>query len=215
MISIIFTGGTIGSVKNADGSTSPDSKSYKLLELYREQVGPLEAEPECPFKVLSENMDFDRVEELLRFIDKVIKEKDPSGIIITHGTDTLAFSSSFIAHAFAGAQIPIVMVAANYVIEDPRSNGLANFSKAVDFIRNSGEKGVFVSYKNEDSEPRIHRATKLCKPLEYSDSLYSIDKFTGGNTEKVLPIDFDSLVKAFPTSSPGLYESYTAFPISL
>lgn len=193
MISIIFTGGTIGSCHNDDGSTSPDSRSFKLLDLYREKVGPLEAEPECPFTVLSENMDLDRVEELLRFIHKVIEEKDPSGIIITHGTDTLAFSSSFIGHAFADVSIPIVMVAANYVLEDPRSNGLINFSKAVDFIRNGGEKGVFVSYKNEDGEPRIHRATKLCKPLEYSDSLYSIDKFSGGNTEKVLPIDFESL----------------------
>ena len=193
MIHIIFTGGTIGSCLNADGSVSTDERSYKLLSLYREKIGELEATTECPFNVLSENIDFDRIEELLKCISNAIKEKNPSGIIITHGTDTLHYSSSFVGHAFAGADIPIVMVSANYILEDPRSNGLVNFANAVDFIKNGGEKGVFVSYKNEDSGPQIHRATKLCKPLEYSDSLYSLKEFTGNNSERVLPLYVESL----------------------
>ena len=49
------------------------------------------------------------------------------GVIITHGTDTLQYTAAFTGYIMAGAQIPIVLVSANYVLEDVRSNGVDNF----------------------------------------------------------------------------------------
>ena len=63
--------------------------------------------------------------------------------IILHGSDTLAFTSSFIANLFWDKNI--VLTASDKPIEDNSANGISNFDEALRHIK-KGEKGVFVSY---------------------------------------------------------------------
>ena len=72
-----------------------------------------------------------------------IKESDSDNIIILHGSDTLAFTSSFIANLFWDKNI--VLTASDKPIEDNLANGISNFNEALRHIK-KGEKGVFVSY---------------------------------------------------------------------
>ena len=172
-ILVVFTGGTIGSTKN-NGVISPDkSNSYLLLDLYRKLDEQTEFVSVQPYTILSENLCGDNLNQLYDCICKNITT-DTDGVIVTHGTDTLQYTSAFLSYAFGLNSIPIVVVSANYPLADERSNGFANFASAVDFIRENAGSGVFTAYKNEGENPKIHRASRLIAHRCYDDNVFSV-----------------------------------------
>lgn len=137
-ILVIGLGGTIGSVDN-DG-IGLDENCLKILN-YTEHKNVL-FEGVSPFKVLSENMIKELWQKLIDFLDG-IDFSQYKGVIILHGSDTLAFTSSIIANAFWDKNI--VLVASDRPTENPLSNAKANFDEAVAHIIKS-DGGVYVSY---------------------------------------------------------------------
>src|SRR5690554_4742477 len=95
-----------------------------------------------PLRILSENIVPQDWITLIKCLDSV-KLNKYIGIIITHGSDTIPYTSAAISYAYNHTPIPIVLVASNYPLEDERSNGLRNFTDAIDFIHNSPLPGVF------------------------------------------------------------------------
>lgn len=173
-ILVIFTGGTIGSVKNKDIISTNNSSVFKLIEMYNSQnLKNVEFSTTVPYTLLSENLNGEYWNILYNTIKKNIDLYD--GIIVTHGTDTLQYTSSFLSVAFDNCNIPIVVVSANYPLDDKKSNGLANFIGAVDFISSKNKNGVFVSYKNEKENIKIHKPIYILPHLPYDDCIYSID----------------------------------------
>ena len=171
-ILVVFTGGTIGSCYN-DGVISPDSSTrYKLIEMYKQNGGYAEFDAISPYTVLSENLNGEYFNALYNAIKENINNYD--GIIVTHGTDTLQYTSAMLSYMFGLCDTPIVLVSANYPLENEKSNGLDNFSAAVKFIKYEKSKGVFVAYKNCDEYAKIHRGSRLQKHLAYSDKVESI-----------------------------------------
>lgn len=171
-ILVVFTGGTIGSCYN-DGVISPDSSTrYKLIEMYKKNCDETEFDAISPYTVLSENLNGEYFNALYNAIKENINNYD--GIIVTHGTDTLQYTSAVLSYMFGLCNTPIVLVSANYPLESEKSNGLENFSAAVDFIKSGDNKGVFVAYKNNGEHAKIHRASRLQKHLAYSDKVESI-----------------------------------------
>lgn len=171
-ILVVFTGGTIGSCYN-DGVISPDSSTrYKLIEMYKQNGGYVEFDAISPYTVLSENLNGEYFNALYNAIKENINNYD--GIIVTHGTDTLQYTSAMLSYMFGLCDTPIVLVSANYPLENEKSNGLDNFSAAVKFIKYEKSKGVFVAYKNCDEYAKIHRSSRLQKHLAYSDKVESI-----------------------------------------
>lgn len=157
-ISVIFTGGTIGSYVNGKGTISTmETVPYRLIDLYnncktvREKVkikkmynqaddklheqSEVEFVTHEPYKILSERLDMEHEIMLIRQVQDCIDKDDSDGIIITHGTDTLQYSAAFLHYVFYGAGIPIVLVSSNYVLDDECANGLTNFMAAIDFIK--------------------------------------------------------------------------------
>lgn len=184
-ILVIFTGGTIGSTENGSYVSPDKEKPYKLINMYKESATKHKGSSNIifdiltPYQALSENISCNNFRILSECLEKVDKNAY-DGIIITHGTDTLQYTAAFTGYIMAGAQIPIVIVSANYVLEDARSNGVDNFYYAVEFICQKKGKGVFVSYHNTGDYPKIHRATRLVMHQAYSDSIYSIcDSYYG------------------------------------
>jgi L-asparaginase len=172
----IFTGGTIGSKKNSSGVISTDKDlTYKLInkycQIYKENVEFITDEP---YRILSENLSAANILKLVEAVNRAIDNDNVEGIIVTHGTDTLQYTSAILGYIFQDADVPIVLVSSNYVLDDSRANGLINFRNAVDFIINSRGKGVFVSYKNTDDFGYIHCATRLQSPILFSDNLSSV-----------------------------------------
>lgn len=136
-ILVVALGGTIGSIWG--NKITPDKNPLKVLDYYK---GNAEFECVSPFVCLSENMTRKLWRRLIDCLNGIDWEKY-EGIIILHGSDTLAYTSAIIANAFYDKNI--VLVAADKPIECKDSNGIKNFEAAVEHLL-SHKDGVYVSY---------------------------------------------------------------------
>lgn len=173
-ILVVFTGGTIGS--NAkDGSVGLYAGSRKLLlDEYEERFGgEITFDSQAPLNILSENV---QAEDLLTLYNSV-GSADFSlydGVIITHGTDTLCFTVNWFSRVMRATPVPIVFVSALFPLTDPRSNGLANFCGAVDFIEQANVKGVYCAFANDNENCKIHIGSRLIYPDETNGFYHSV-----------------------------------------
>ncbi len=179
-ILFVFTGGTISSSSDGEKISLDVNKPYALIEAYK-KVNKIdfEYETEEPYLALSENSTGKTLkllcESVIRYLDS-----DYDGIVVTHGTDTLQYSAAALSYVVGKNSIPICMVSSNYIIEDARSNGIANLHAAINFIKRGNECGVWVPYKNTGDFVRIHRASRLLQSQAFSDSVYSVnDEYYG------------------------------------
>lgn len=160
-ICVIFTGGTIGSATSGKTVNLLDDGKSLLIELYKAEYGAdVEFEVHRPLNILSENVQFG---DLRRMADcvKAVDQSRYNGIIITHGTDTLCFTANLFSQIFRDIKIPLVFVSALFPLDDARSRGVENFAGAVDFILKEKLRGVFVSFRNERENLKIHLAGRL------------------------------------------------------
>lgn len=187
----IFTGGTIGSKNNGKGIISTNKEApYQLLEEYKKEHGEdIVFDTREPYCILSENLMAENVELLIQEIQVVIDEQKYDGVIVTHGTDTLQYTAALLGYVFEDANLPIVFVSSNFVLDDERANGPHNFAGAVKFIQEKCGTGVFVSYANPGEEVTFHRGRKMQYSLQMSDREYSVrdqwyGRLVGGKFEK-------------------------------
>ena len=168
-IAFILTGGTILSEEKSDFYTLSDSAKKEILSLIPSGT---EAEVFSPYFILSEQLDGDYLTELIDLVGNKLND-NYDGIIILHGTDTLQFSAAALSLAYGNADIPVVLVSANYVLSDKRSNGRDNLLYAMQFIEEKNG-GVFVSYRNTGENPSIFLGDTLLPHLPYRDTLCSL-----------------------------------------
>ena len=174
-IAVIFTGGTIGSRTNDKWITVDATTRYDLLKHY-ENDKDITFEAFSPYNILSENLSANELNMLQNEIkDRLTDNYD--GIIVTHGSDTLQYSSTAVEMAFGKSETPILFVSANYPLDNEKSNGYPNFRCAVEFIRSKIASGVFVSYKNDDElVTNIHIPSRILTHNELNANIYSIDR---------------------------------------
>lgn len=176
-ILVVLTGGTIGSVCN-DGVRGINGDSpYILLREFRcncPEYSSCEFEIINPYSILSENLTYSCWEKLYSALIS-IDAAAYSGIIVTHGSDTLAYTAAALGYLMRHIECPIVLTAADRPVDDPHSNAIPNFRSAVDFIITGGLRGVFVSYKKDSGHTAnaIYLATRLCSADCFQDEFTS------------------------------------------
>lgn len=213
-IAVLFTGGTIGSTLAGDVIGTKTGAADGLLDTLPcvERDGHVEEityQVYHPYTLLSENSTGLTIAQLAQSIREVVSEAKYTGsakvalgnkgeaedgtsvftgldgVIIMHGTDTLAYSAAAMGYLFGDCDIPMVFVSSNYVLTDPRANGAYNFQYAVQFLAfDCKQKGVYVSYQNGDGLPRIHLGTAIIGHQPYSDEVYSVGGMEYGHYEK-------------------------------
>lgn len=175
-ILLVFTGGTIGSL-NENGNIDLDpNAAFKLISLFQQRYPAADAiqfKTLRPLQILSENLHPKDWETLIAAIETE-NHAEFDGIIITHGTDTLAFSAAALGLYFNRLSKPILLVSSNLPLENPQANGIPNLIAAVDFIRQQALPGVFVAYQNPGSPLHIHQGTRLLSCLPLSGDFISI-----------------------------------------
>ncbi len=179
-ILFVFTGGTIGSTLQGGLIGTDERMAHLLIEQYRQRYGlSFTYDSVTPYLALSEESTGDTLRVLCDCVRSYL-DRGYDGIVVAHGTDTLQYTAAALSYACADAKLPICVVSANYPLQDPRSNGLANLHGAIRFIAECGTPGVFVSYQNTGEPLRIHRGTRLLASAAFSDGVYSIlDAYLG------------------------------------
>lgn len=174
-IKVVFTGGTIGSLSEGNNISPNDNAKFLLLQKYKEKTGCDVGQFETiqPLSILSEDAVLPDVLQMANIISKAQFE-NIRGIIITHGSDTLAFSSAYLSFLLPNLKVPVVLVASNLILTDPKANGVDNFVAAVNLINSQVQSNIYVAYKNsEDDYISIHLGTRMAEPPPYSDNFYS------------------------------------------
>ena len=180
-ILLILTGGTIGTCVSEDEKRriAPENGAADplLFQIVRKVRPDLHftVNVKVPYQVLSEHMTLDH---LNRLGDCLLESDitDYDGVMITHGSDTLAYTAAFLGELLQGCPVPVFLLASQRPPEDPESNALANTLTALETIRSgwymrrepeeASRSSVYVPYRNSDGVMYLHRASELrqCSP---------------------------------------------------
>lgn len=183
-ILVVLTGGTIGSCLQENVISAKSERSAQIVKLYEDLYGKGEEFVVVqPLNKLSENLYPTDWEKIADVLDKEL-ERDYDGVIITHGSDTLAYTSSFMSMLYAWIEIPMVFVAANYPLDAPRSNGMNNFAGAVSFIHENVASGVFTIYESMEPKVDVYLPTRMLNSDPYFDQYRSFDRAVFGWMEE-------------------------------
>lgn len=205
-IALVATGGTIGSRKNADGI-------IKLSNQATDQIASIVG-AESVFDSLSihsERMGYADLNKFRRITERAL-ETSPDGIIVTHGTDTLAFSSAYLSYAFADTKIPIVICSADLPLTEPDSNGFDVLHSAKTFL-NSRKPGVFVVYKNAGFAPQVHHGARLLPAHLHEHTYHSLGDWDFRDTGLMHGMNFDLEGHNVLMISPYVGLDYSSFNI--
>lgn len=175
-ILIVFTGGTIGSAAEDGTVATSSAASFKLLQLFQAHYAEhadIQFDTLQPLQLLSENLAPPAWKIIIEAIDSA-QPDGYDGIIVTHGTDTLAYSAAALSFYFHALAKPLLLVSSDYPLDNASGNGLANFLCAVEFIRQAISNGVFVPYRNAGQHMQIHRGSRLTCSLQLSSDFYSV-----------------------------------------
>ncbi len=210
-ITTIFTGGTIGSAVSGTHISLDDSSRFALIDGYRRQHGDeVTFFTRSPYTILSENLSADAINALL---DAVAEEEagDSDGIVVTHGTDTLAYTAAALALRFPKPRCPIIVVSANYPLDDPRTNGHSHFEAAVSYIRDKLPPLTLVAYRNpHENAVTLHHADSIYLQPELAEEVIGMTApaavFANGQVQAIdtLPRDRDPMTAHYPADSKVL-----------
>ncbi len=162
-IFILHTGGTIASsVSYETGAVSPNFSPEQLLNKYPELKSLAYIESKLIFNEFSEDLRFEHYNKLAKEIENV---KNARGIIITHGTDTLAYTSSALSFALEGLSIPVILVGSQRSSDRPSSDSFLNLYLAIKFILETDfrDVGICMHSSMDDDSCYILPATKIKK----------------------------------------------------
>lgn len=169
-ITAITTGGTIASTVGADGYMRPVRGTVESL--IKEYCSGVDINVSSPFSILSENLDTGYINKLTESVQRALADF-PDGIIVFHGSDTIAWSTAALSYVFPDVPVPVVLVCSNLPLDNPSANGPVHLRAALKLI-SAGYPGVFVPVENEPGAVHIHYGTRLMEPLAFTHHMYSI-----------------------------------------
>ncbi|MBQ9493983.1 MAG: asparaginase [Oscillibacter sp.] len=177
---LVLTGGTICSgVRDGLRTLDTETASLRLVEGFRRSGSPFAGSVRFTagerFHTLSENMTVSVWNRMLDYF-RTVDFSAFDGVIIAHGTDTLAYTASLFALLLTGTGVPVVFVSSNAPLEhgNAYANGSANFRAAVECIGYRIPPGVYVTYRNvTDRRMYLHRACRLRQCGDYSEDFHS------------------------------------------
>jgi len=127
-IAMIITGGTIAARLNpkkggVDWLTSPEDLLRFYPELF-ELVNVVRVE--VPFMKASEDMDFKDWQKIARVATKLLNDSNIKGLIITHGTDFLHYTSAALSFFLRDLNKPVVLTYSQRSIDRASSDANLN-----------------------------------------------------------------------------------------
>jgi glutamyl-tRNA(Gln) amidotransferase subunit D len=162
-LSIISTGGTIASrIDYRTGSVTSQFDASDILMAIPELAKVAHYRTIPLATILSENMTPAIWQELARAVYKEIKS-GATGVIITHGTDTMAYSAAAVSFMI-DTPVPVIFVGSQRSADRPSSDNTMNAVCAASAATsNLGEVAVVMHATTNDDACAIHRGTRVRK----------------------------------------------------
>ena len=162
-LSIVSTGGTIASrIDYRTGSVTSQSNAAAILSAIPELATVANYTTRSLYTILSENMTPLIWQELARAVFAEI-QRGVAGVIVTHGTDTMAYSAAALSFMI-DSPVPIIFVGSQRSADRPSSDNAMNaVCAAKAATSNLGEVAVVMHSTTNDDVCSIHRGTRVRK----------------------------------------------------
>ena len=228
-ISILGTGGTIASrIDYKTGAVNPAFSAEELYSIIPELSDYANINTELISNIASEQMN---PEDWKNMAEKVIEKirDENQGIIIGHGTDTMAYTSAALSFALVNCPIPVILTGAQRSTDRPSSDASLNMISSVIVASKNQLNGVYLAMHSsiEDNEVSIHCGTRVRKNhTSRRDAFQSIGiepiaivnqgnvtinkKFNDDKNKFEIKVNFDenvSLLKFHPGFNPKIIDA--------
>ena len=141
MLSLLATGGTIACTPGPDG-LEPTLRAADLLA-YLGSALPCRVRPQDVFLLDSSNVQPEEWCALARAVREALDASD--GVVITHGTDTMAYTAAALSFLLAGVQKPVILTGSQLPPGHPLSDARLNLLRAIAAAQ-AGVAGVYVCF---------------------------------------------------------------------
>lgn len=139
-ILLLSTGGTIAAVPTANGLQPGQTGAHLLSMLGRL---PYDVTVQDILQLDSTNI---QPEEWQFIAERVYTlRKGYAGVVVTHGTDTMAYTASMLTFMLSGLDVPVVLTGSQLPISNPLSDAPYNLRCALEMAV-SGVPGVFIAF---------------------------------------------------------------------
>jgi len=232
-VTLVSTGGTITSkVDYKTGAVFPLEKPEELILSIPELVDTVNIKKITqPFAVLSEDMTPAEWSIIAKEVADALNSKD-TGVIVTHGTDTLHFTASALSFMLQNLSKPVALVGGQRSSDRGSFDGALNLIAAGHYVKsNIAEVAVVMHGEEADTFCFANRGTKTRKfhttrrdtfrpinelPLAKISKEGKIEilnkNFKARTNNKVtVNTDFErkiALVKYYPGASPEIIDYY-------
>ncbi|MFC1803434.1 Glu-tRNA(Gln) amidotransferase subunit GatD [Thermoproteota archaeon] len=211
-VSIISTGGTIASrVDYITGGVVSAMTSRDLLGIVPELVEVADIDADILYSIFSEEIGHNHWKGMAQRAYEKIKE-GVNGIIFTHGTDTMSYSSAAMSFALQDLPVPVIIVGSQRSSDRPSSDNATNLMGGVYTAAHAPFAEVCIGLHENTSDESISyiRGTKVRKC--HTSTRYAfqpvndfpIARFRNGEVEMI-----NTVYRARQNSEPKLLNKFS------
>ncbi|MDE1856976.1 MAG: Glu-tRNA(Gln) amidotransferase subunit GatD [Candidatus Micrarchaeota archaeon] len=235
-VSVVYTGGTIGSrVDYKTGGVSTLQSPEELFYTVPELAGIARIEPQQLFNISSEDMTSAEWQKIAESVASKLNHGS-RGVVITHGTDTMHFTAAALSFMLEGLNAPVVITGSQRSPDRGSSDAFMNLICSAHAAARSDVAEVSICMHSSSSDDRcaLMRGTKTRKmhtsrrdafkpindspialiaqsgAIEYTGNSYR--RVVREERRKIVPrAKFErrvALVKPYPGASPEIMEFY-------
>lgn len=153
---LIHTGGTIGMTRDTNsGILKPDLFYDSIIKFIPELSQIADIEVKIPFIIDSSELTTDHMKKIV----SIIKDNSDlfSGVVISHGTDTLSYTASALSYMLMNPTFPVILTGAQKPLSEIRSDARSNLVNAIE-LSTMDIKEVSIFF--DDKLMRGNRTTK-------------------------------------------------------
>ncbi|MCK9570470.1 Glu-tRNA(Gln) amidotransferase subunit GatD [Candidatus Pacearchaeota archaeon] len=231
-VALVITGGTIASILDQKtGGVHALQKPEDFFKFYPELFNKVNiTKVEIPFMKMSEDMDPKDWQKIARVVVDLLNDSNIKGIIITHGTDTLHYTSSALSFFIRDLNKPVVLTYSQRSIDRASSDADLNLQcAAVAAISDIAEVSLVGHASSNDDYCYAMPGTKVrklhtsrrdafkvvnAKPFAkiFPDKIERISEWKLRNKNKAkLDAKFEekvALIKIYPGQDPEILDYY-------
>jgi glutamyl-tRNA(Gln) amidotransferase subunit D len=154
-IMVLHTGGTIASrVSYEKGGVEPAFDPEDLVEMYPELAEEVNIHSDVIAQMLSEDMEPEHWVQVAEKIDEV--KDDYDGIIVGHGTDTMAFTGAALSLMLQNLDTGVMLVGSQRSSDRPSSDAAMNMYCASKFLTETDFTGIGICMHETTDDTRCN-----------------------------------------------------------
>ncbi|AYF75246.1 L-asparaginase 1 [Nocardia yunnanensis] len=206
-VEILYTGGTFGMVDGGDGlrpRAGIGGEVADLIDAYTDRFGiPVEFRySELERVVDSAHIDPATVRGIAERVRAGLGAVRPDGVIVIHGTDTMAYTGARLAFELHDVGVPVVLTGAQIPLGQPGSDAGDNLLLALNSIATQPVAGTFIAFGS-----RLHPAVRASKRSSHGRGGFTtVRPYTPPAVTPVRP------VSTRPVETPSPVGLFTVFP---